>query len=701
MKKQFINVIKSYLWPVITVLAALILILTAGFYYSNQAIREQVRQVGEGTMNTIEAKVTASLKMAEYQFDVIYEEFERMVHSGTDRDSILAFMLTVRDKYDRENSRMPEFMSTYGFFDHELIFDDEWDPGEDYIVGERPWYAGAIHDRGRTHFSEPYIDAQTQKMCISFSRRLEDLNGDFYGVFAMDLEISRITDYIEALRLDNHGYGVFISDNLLIKSHRDKHLINVALRDAGGGYARLADLMEEGQPISVERFTDADGTDSIAFFRTIFSGWHIGVIVPGNIYYNQIYHLMTITGILVLILIAALFFILNGIVRDKIRSDDESRIKSRFVEQISHEMRTPLNTIVTMSEIAKKAESNKLTYCLDRISAASNHLLGVVTEVLDMSKIEAGEVELNISDFVVAEMLNRPVTIFSYDMAQKHQELSIHIGEKVPEAIVSDRQLLTQVLVNLLSNAYRYTPSGGWIGISVESAGHKGDEHTLRFSVADNGIGIADERKSELFEYSSTGLGLSVSQHIVKRLGGEIWVESKPGEGTRFIFDIKVKAGKAVWGDIHRNPDDEKVKDTLKITKFPGKHILLVEDKEIFRNIVTDLIIDTEVLIDYAEDGREAVAKFAAAPDKYDLIFMDIMMPEMDGYKATAKIREMDAVQARNVPIIAMTANVFKEDAEHCINAGMNGHIGKPVFRRDILMAMQEFIVMGNDEAVN
>jgi CheY-like chemotaxis protein len=192
--------------------------------------------------------------------------------------------------------------------------------------------------------------------------------------------------------------------------------------------------------------------------------------------------------------------------------------------------------------------------------------------------------------------------------------------------------------------------------------------------------------------HSGSGLDLVISQSLVGKLGGKIWVESEPGEGTRFIFDINVTKGKAVpevLDDVCAKPKPE-----LVTTEFPGKRILLVEDMEINREIVIELLEGTGVTIDWAENGRDGVAMFSEDPDKYDLIFMDIQMPEMDGYTATARIREMDAVQARNIPIVAMTANVFKEDAEHCIKAGMNGHIAKPVDKEEVLLAMQEFFVM-------
>jgi len=672
--------------------------MVTSFYFTEKSIKQQVNLLGEEKLDSVETAVTASLKQAEIQFEIILEELQFFISLGADNNDILWFLKQIREKYLAADSRMPEFMSTYGYLNGEVLFDDDWVPDSDFDPVNRPWYIGAIQNKDQIYFSEPYIDAHTGNMCISFSHRLVDRDGDFFGVFAMDLDLSRIIGYLYKANINNQGYGVLISDDLNIIYHRDKNLIGKRLRDVG--YGNISDLLEAGRIISVERLTDIDGKNSIAFFRTIFSGWHIIMITPGNIYYQQIYQMIIILSILSLVLIVMLGYIFVKFMYDKIRSDEKNNQKRLFVERISHELRTPVNAIIGMSDIAKNTDDiQKKAYCLSKINDASHYLSGIINEALDMSRIEAGDLEIDRTDFAVAELMDRAVAILGYDIAEKHQELTIHIGTQVPKAIISDMQLLTQVLTNLLGNAHKYTPSGGRISMSVEVAGHIGEELILRFSVTDNGAGISEEQISHLLDntvyssaklFGSAGLGLPISQHIVSKLGGEIWAESESDEGTRFIFDIKVLAGKSVE-EVNEERAGEK--DIALITKFPGKCILLVEDIEINREIVIELLRDTEVTIECAENGREAVAMFTDAPDKYDLIFMDIQMPEMDGYVATAKIREIDAVQARNIPIVAMTANVFKEDAEHCIKTGMNGHIGKPINKNEVLLAMQEFIV--------
>jgi CheY-like chemotaxis protein len=377
--------------------------------------------------------------------------------------------------------------------------------------------------------------------------------------------------------------------------------------------------------------------------------------------------------------------------------------KSNFIMRMSHETRTPAAAIIGMADIARESgDERKIAYCLDKIGDASRHLLGVLSDTLDMSSIEAGELKLSESNFLVAEAINRATAILGFGIAEKRQELTVHIGDKVPLAIVGDMQLLTQVLTNLLANSHEFTPSGGRISISVAAVAEEEKKHTLRFSVADNGPGLLAEHKAILLEspeksasqrYSGASLSLAISQHIVQQMGGRLWAESEAGQGARLMFDIKVAEGQAAEAVVTKKARLASDEKTLKSAKFPGKHILMVEDIELNREIIGELLADTEVEIDYAENGLEGVQIFSENPAKYDMIFMDIQMPEMDGYAATAKIRAMGEVHGRNIPIVAMTANVFTEDAQHCLDMGMNAHIAKPVSKSEVLWAMEKFIV--------
>jgi len=263
--------------------------------------------------------------------------------------------------------------------------------------------------------------------------------------------------------------------------------------------------------------------------------------------------------------------------------------------------------------------------------------------------------------------------------------------------MIGDNQRLAQVITNLLGNAIKFTPEKGNIKINTFFLGEENGVCTIKISVSDSGIGIDPEQQSDLFQafaqaeahtsrkFGGTGLGLPISKSIISLMGGEIWVESEPGKGSDFIFTVQLRRGEAK--EQKSLAKKETISDISGI--FKGRHVLLVEDVDINREILVTLLEPTLMEIDCAISGTEAVRMFSDAPEKYEMILMDIQMPDMDGYEATRTIRTLNAPNAATVPIIAITANVFKEDIENCLSVGMNGHIGKPFDFDEILEKLQ------------
>jgi len=381
---------------------------------------------------------------------------------------------------------------------------------------------------------------------------------------------------------------------------------------------------------------------------------------------------------------------------------EASKAKSEFLSNMSHEMRTPLNAITGMTTIGKNAKNmERKDYALDKIEDASTHLLGVINDVLDMSKIEANMLELSPVEFNFEKLLQKTVAVVNFRMDEKRQKLAVHIDREIPQTLVADDQRLAQVVANLLSNAVKFTPEEGSITLNASFMGEEKDVCTVQVSVTDTGIGISKEQQMRLFssfqqaesgitrKYGGTGLGLAISKSIVEMMGGRIWVQSEPEKGSTFSFTIQARRGTAK--EI-TNDDPETEGQTAKdvhedIMVFSGCRILLAEDVEINREIIITLLEPTQLEIDCAENGIQAVRMFSEAPQKYDMIFMDIQMPEMDGYEATRRIRALDVPAAKTIPIIAMSANVFREDIEKCLEAGMNDHIGKPL---DFMAVMEK-----------
>jgi signal transduction histidine kinase/CheY-like chemotaxis protein len=492
-------------------------------------------------------------------------------------------------------------------------------------------------------------------------------------------------------------------------------------------YEGAAKVIQRGvnRETGIGYFTMAD-VPRICAFRPVSGseeGWFLGLIAPlpespfrnmdmGLIVVGIVCFLLSMSAaIIASIFIKKSFNERERLVKQRAEVEAASHAKSSFLATMSHEMRTPMNAIIGMTSIGKNSEdTNRKDYALGKIEDAAIHLLGVINDVLDISKIEANKLELSSVDFNFEKMLQNIVDIINFRMDEKNQRFTLSVDDNIPRFVVGDDHHLSQVIMNLLSNAVKFSPEQGEIGLAITLADEKDGICEIRVEVSDNGIGIAPEQQAKLFrafqqadsgisrEFGGTGLGLSISKHIVDLMGGTIWVESKPGEGSRFIFTVKV--GRSTNDAVSMLESGMKPEIDA-VGRFTGKKLLVAEDVDINREILISLLHETGISIDCAQNGFEAVEMVSSAPTQYDAILMDVQMPRMDGLEATRRIRELLSEQARGIPIIAMTAHVFKSDIEVCLAAGMNDHIGKPFDINDVFEKLHRYLYMpelGNKE---
>ncbi len=389
---------------------------------------------------------------------------------------------------------------------------------------------------------------------------------------------------------------------------------------------------------------------------------------------------------------------------------EANKAKTTFLSNMSHDIRTPMNAIIGFANLVKKhtGDKAKVEDYIDKILISSRHLLSLVNDVLDMSRIESGNLVLDLGKCNLSEILHDINIIVRGQTDAKHQEFSVEAVNLINDAVECDRVRLNQVLINLLSNAMKFTPEGGHIRLtltemksSVTGYGH------YEIRVKDDGIGMseefvskvyapfAQERSSTVSKINGSGLGMSICKNIIDIMAGTIDVVTAPGEGTEFIIVIDLKLQSEKMEEVKKFSFDRKINETVEEVEnydFGGKKVLLVEDNEFNREIAREILEDYNLVVDDAEDGEIAVKKVIdSAPQYYDFVLMDVKMPVMDGYTATRKIRELGGVYT-NIPIIAMTANAFENDRREAIANGMNAHLSKPIVISELVKTLKQFL---------
>ena len=391
-------------------------------------------------------------------------------------------------------------------------------------------------------------------------------------------------------------------------------------------------------------------------------------------------------------------------------AENANKAKTDFLSNVSHDIRTPMNAIVGITSLIRHnaGDKAKILEYTDKIDISSQHLLGIINDVLDMSKIEAGKTVFKYTDFSIPDVLEELNAMFHPQAEEKNQTLTITTEKIRHEWVNGDRVHLTQIFSNLLSNAVKYTQEGGAIRFLAEECETTSTVYArYRFLVRDNGIGMSDAFKNTVFDaftraensvtnkIQGTGLGMAITKNLVEAMGGTIYVESEPGQGSCFevLLDLKIakERSESLLSKEEETPDG---------TVLEGMHFLCAEDNELNAEILEELLKMQGAECTICENGEKVVETFEqSVPGTYDMILMDVQMPVMNGYDATRAIRRSVHKQAGTIPIIAMTANAFSEDIQHSLTAGMNAHISKPVDMRILEKTIRSIKSDGGTEA--
>jgi signal transduction histidine kinase/DNA-binding response OmpR family regulator len=818
-------------------LAFLAMVLLS-YFLVRTIIRNNLVRNAETVIQLVQTQVENDLNEPKMNLAGFAQTVKTLVTHGENESTIRGYFVDVANYLASSEYSIPSFDGLFGYLDtfpEGLVFIENftWDIPPDYNPGERSWYRDAIEANGEIAETIVYNDIVTGDNILIYSICVLDDSGNRLGVVGMRMKIDVLGEDVVTTAIDRGGWGMLISRDLIVLAHINEPFLGIDARNPVFPPSIYVPQMMAGENVSAGSMKDYRGNQSVTFFRRLSNGWYLGLVTPEGPFFRSLTTLALILGSLGAAFAAVLMMILIRIDRAKSKSDKESRHKSAFLANMSHEIRTPMNAIIGMTTIGKSApDLNRKDYCFTKIEDASNHLLGVINDILDMSKIEANKFELSPAEFNFEKMLQRVVNVVNFRVDEKHQKFTVHIDKNIPRFLIGDDQRVAQVITNLLGNAIKFTPEKGAISLNTRFVGEDNGICQIQISVSDTGIGMSEDQQKRIFmsfeqaessttrKYGGTGLGLAISRSIVEMMGGAIWVESEVNKGSTFTFTVSAERGTQVnegllgadvyfgnlrimavdddrdildyfveiaesfgitncaaalsgeealglvvrngeyhiyfvdwrmpvmdgiqlaaelkkrtsgksvvimisaaeWTSIEADaikagvdkflskplfPSDilNVIQECLSLDRkqikeaqdnidgiFASRHILLVEDVDINREIVQALLEPTQVEIDCAENGVEAVQMFKKAPGKYDMILMDVQMPEMDGYEATRQIREMKIPEAKAVRIVAMTANVFRDDVDRCLEAGMDSHVGKPVDFSELIEKLRTYM---------
>ena len=804
------------------------------FFMRNIVYKNLVRNA-ESSFSLVQNQIENDLNYPKIYLSGFSRTMRTAIMRGSNANILKEYFIDLSSQLYSGNQRLSGFDGLFGYFEmpegRVFLDDSTWDIPQGFDPTDRPWYQNAIAAHGEVAETLSYADIITDDNILIYSLCIHNDNGKLLGVVSMRLKIDVITDKVVKTAIDRGGWGMLISRELIVLAHINEPFVGIDARDPVFPPHIYVPQMIRGENVSEGIMKDYLDNKSITFFRRLSNGWYLGLVTPEGPFYQDLTNMAVTLGILGVAFAMALIAILISIDAARSKSDRESKHKSAFLANMSHEIRTPMNAIIGMTTIGKSAaDFERKDYCFSKIQDASSHLLGVINDILDMSKIEANKFEIAPEEFNFEKMLQRVVNVVNFRVDEKKQKLTVQIDEHIPRNLIGDDQRLVQVITNLLGNAVKFTDEEGSITLDARFEGEEDNVCTILISVTDTGIGITPDQQERMFNsfeqaessttrrYGGTGLGLAISKGIVELMGGKIWVHSEPGKGSTFAFTVKMKRGSekvqdflvqgVSWNNVRimAVDDDPAILEYFKhVTErfgvfcdtaisgevalqlveskgiyhiyfvdwkmpgmngiqlayelktrvsansvvimisstewsviaedakkagvdkylpkplfpsaiadainealglrhhpeetkenitgiFAGRRILLVEDVEINREIVQALLEPTQIEIDCAENGVEAVRMFSEAPQKYDIIFMDVQMPEMDGYDATRRIRALNIPEAKTVRIIAMTANVFREDVERCLEAGMDNHLGKPLEFEGVLDKLRAYL---------
>ncbi|MDR1868558.1 MAG: response regulator, partial [Treponema sp.] len=614
------------------------------YVFVHNVVRKNLSQNAENVFSLTQIQVENDLVNPKMYLSGFSQTVRTSIILGLDNAILKEYFMDLSRHVLTSSRKLIGFEGLSGYFEDMpggpvFIETFDWELPNDFEPSQRPWYKNALAAHGEIAETIAYNDIINNGNILIYSLAIYD-DDKLLGVVCMRLKIDDMGDRVVNAAINRGGWGMLISPEFIVLAHPNEPFVGTDARDPTFPPHIYVPQMTRGENVSEGIMRDYHGDKSLAFFRKLSNGWYLGLVTPERPYFQSLITLAYTLGILGALSAAALMMILIRIDMARNKSDRESKYKSAFLANMSHEIRTPMNAIIGMTTIGKSADNiERKDYCFNKIEDASNHLLGVINDILDMSKIEANKFELVNDEFNFEKMLQRVVNVVNFRIDEKHQKFTVHIDKNIPRFVVGDDQRVAQVITNLLGNAVKFTPENGSITLNARLLEEEDGYHNLQIGVTDTGIGLTPEQQSRIFmsfeqaessttrKYGGTGLGLSISKKIVELMGGNIWVESELNKGATFTFNIRVKSSSR----IHEGLLDTDV-------NLSNVRIMAVDDDKDILNHFSEIVEGFGVgCCDTATSGEEALG-MVVRNGEYNIYFVDWRMPVMDGIQLASKL---------------------------------------------------------------
>jgi signal transduction histidine kinase/CheY-like chemotaxis protein len=812
---NFKTIIRENFRELIFVLLAFSFMVLVSLFFVYRIVDRQIRSNTEKVFDIAETTIHSLIREAEVVLLNTTLSVQNKLEEGQSPADIQDYITDLTNWLSMPENSVSGLVNIRGYIQGVYIDGRGREPADRYDGLNRPWHLDAYEAGDNIARSEPFSDLQTGNLLISLSKTLKSFWGEEYGVISVVVDISIITDYVTGLQVAEGGYGMLVNKNLVIIAHPDEAELNRPLADISYAHKEIAENLRAGKTdIFGVRLRNAVGLPVVLSFRSLYTGWYLGIATPVSVYYQTAKLMTWALSILGVIFMSILSFFLIRLSRQKLLSDEENKSKSSFLARMSHEIRTPMNSILGMAELIQRKDiTPEVDEYISIISHSGQTLLAIINDILDFSKITSGKFQIEPKQYRLSSMINDTINVIRMKVLEKPLDFLVTVDSNIPAQLVGDDVRVRQILINLLNNAIKYTPRG-FVSLDIRRGHEEFGRLELICTVSDSGIGIKTEDQAHLFSdftrldnirnlgIEGTGLGLAITYALCQAMGGRISVESEYGKGSSFtavivqsfkddkklaqvnhpeskkilffetrplifeamkktfynlglnpacfqhagdfiaelekgIYDyafvssryapdcihilsktasktqliIMVEMGdvavfrevKSILMPVYSLPianvinnvhDEGTIKNLRPRFEFtaPTAKILIVDDISSNLRVARELMAPYNMEVHTCLSGTEAVN--LVREYRYDMVFMDHMMPGMDGLEASAAIRALENGDTyfRELPIIALTANAVSGQREMFLSRGLNDFIAKPIEIKQLNSVLERWI---------